>query len=815
MKRTTRGLSFAFILCCVALVSASWEPLEHRPDLQVEERFEATDEVLSRATEIMQSVLNDPRALSDLSPAFQVEDPYLDPQFGVAADYGDWREYRVSYEAAVDDHYRIERLGLERQAGDDPPNAARLLDGWARRIETAGSVSELAATALEAADIPVPEFAALGDFESAVEALDATALAAHGILDREALGALDDDGRGLLPFLVRYITTTGGAYSANSLEAPPHNWFLYDAHRGFAPGDLQTPLGLAVPEALPSVTSVYHHYRSLAGYDLETSGVSGDEREWTGSHTTFTGLRVDLAATARALAALLPVLEEGFLAELERELAEAASPVALPGVEGDVLVQRATEYGDLIIGGPGPNRYGDTQAAVIVDTGGDDIYEIDYDLDRLGRYPLRAVIDLHGNDMYSHTEPVGPGAGVFGLGLLLDQEGNDIYAQGVDPARGGDRGALLKDAPTKSQEAGPDIHVVDPERLYGGAEPASLDGGFSYGAALFGIGLHIDRAGNDTYLVDKWALGAAHGPGLGLLADGEGDDWYVAAVQSIGIGFNKGVGILRDRGAGDDRYQCWGVYRNSYNREGGPDHGFQGYGIGIGFSWRGERYSETPTHGPGFVGGIGLVNDGGGNDTYIGGTFGLGVGFTAGIGMMVESAGNDVYLCVKGDAEQHCGMAGGVHHGTGMVLDRAGDDFYASSTATGGGWDLGLGLFVDVAGSDTYTDLFGLGHRPAVSQVQTFSVFLDGGGADSFSETSTRWGNAAYFQPNVHQGIGGNFAFALLLGPETDRLPSPMRENLRPGVWLAPVSSGAEEDGIRYPRGIGVVLVESILAGTR
>jgi hypothetical protein len=805
MKKTTRSSSFAFILCCVALVSAR----------QDEARFAATDQVLSRGAEIIGDVLNDPRALSDLDPSFRVEEPYLHPQYGVAADYSAWREYRVEYEASVDDHYRFERLGLERQAGEDPPNAARLLDGWARRIETAGSVSELTAAALEAADIPVPQFVGLGDFESAADALDAAALAAHGILDREALGAVDDARRGLLPFLVRYVTTTGGTYSASSLEAPRHNWFLYDPHRGLAPGAPQTSLGLDVPDALPSVTSIYHFYRSLAGYDLETSGVSGDEREWTGSHTTFTGLRVDLAATARALAVLLPVLEEGFLAELERELAEAASPVRVPGVEGHVLVHRTTEYGDLIIGGPGPNRYIDIQAAVIVDLGGDDIYEVDYDLDRLGRYPLRVVIDLHGNDVYSHTEPVGPGAGVFGLGILLDREGDDIYTQAVDPARGENRAALLKDAATKSREAGRDIQLVDPERVYGGAEPASLDGGFSYGAALFGIGLHIDRAGNDTYLVDKWALGAAHSPGLGLLADEEGDDWYVAAIQGIGMGFNKGVGIIRDGGAGDDRYQCWGVYRNSYNREGAPDHGFQGYGIGIGFSWRSDRYSQQPTHGPGFVGGIGLVSDGGGDDTYVGGTFGLGVGFTAGIGMMVESAGNDVYVCMKGDAEQHCGMAGGVHHGTGMVLDRSGDDFYASSTATGGGWDLGLGLFVDVAGSDTYTDLFGLGHRPAVSQVQTFSVFLEGGGGDTFSESSTRWANAAYIVPTAHEGIGGNFAFALLLGPETDRLPTAMQENLRPGVWLAPVSSGEEEDGIRYPRGIGVAIAESILAGTR
>ncbi len=512
MRKTRRCLWFAFILCCVALLSAR----------QDEARFAATDEVLSRGAEIIGTVLSDPRALSDMSPSFRVEEPYLHPRYGVAADYVAWRDYRVGYEASVDEHYRFERLGLERRTGEDPPNTARLLDGWARRVETAGSLSELAAAGLEAADIPVPAAVSLGDYQSAVEALDGAALAAHQILDREALGALDDEGRALLPFLVRYITTTGGTYRANSLDAPPHNWDLYEAQRVFAPGAPQTPLGLDVPEALPSVTSIYHFYRSLAGYDIDTGGVSGDEREWTGSHTTFTGLRVDLAATARALAAFLPVLEEGFLAELERECGETSSQAGVPGMEGEVLLHRATEYGDLIIGGPGPNSYLNTQAAVIVDLGGDDIYEVDYDLDRLGRYPLSVVIDLRGDDVYSHREPVGPGAGVFGLGILLDQEGNDIYAQGMGPERGRDRAGLLKDAPTSSQEMAPDIRVVDPERVYGGAEPANLDGGFSYGAALFGIGLHIDRAGDDTYLVDKWALGAAHSPGLGLLTDEEG-----------------------------------------------------------------------------------------------------------------------------------------------------------------------------------------------------------------------------------------------------------------------------------------------------
>jgi hypothetical protein len=363
-------------------------------------------------------------------------------------------------------------------------------------------------------------------------------------------------------------------------------------------------------------------------------------------------------------------------------------------VDGDVLLYRETAYGDLLIGGPGPNNYTDTQASVIVDVGGNDTYDTEYDLNRLGRYPLRVVIDLRGDDVYAHREAVGPGAGVFGLGILLDQEGNDVYTQGMTSERGHERDQLRIVEPASIGKPGPEIRRVDPALVYGGEKPASLDGGFSYGASLFGIGLHIDRAGDDTYLVDKWALGAAHGPGVGVLTDQSGDDWYVAAVYSIGVGFNKGVGILRDLGNGEDLYQCWGVYKNSYSSPGRRDAGFEGYGIGVGSGWRSENYTGTSQgDAAGFVGGIGLVNDGGGDDTYVSSTFGLGIGFTAGIGMLIESDGDDVYLAMKGeDGAQNTGMGGGIHHGTALVLDRSGDDFYSGAALAGGGWDLGVGM---------------------------------------------------------------------------------------------------------------------------
>jgi len=804
VKRNTRLL---YIVTCTSLMLAGCRD-------EGVLRYETTDEVLARAAEIMRQTLDDPRTLQEHDSLLELGAAYLDPRFGVAADYATWHDYRLEYEAAIDSSLDLQRLGLERRSAADPLEAPAVLGGWARQVETAGSPTELMTRALEAADIPRPEFVSRSAEGDAIEAIDAAVRQAHRILDREMLGGLGPDERALLGFLVRYFTVTGGTYQPVAFDAPRYYWAWPATEWIFEPGAGRTPLGVDVPDALPSVTSIYRLYQALAGRDFPTRVFPHPpaESEWGGQHAAFTNIGVDLSAAARAFAAVAPLLEPAFLERVERE-SRSATPSAqepVSGVQGEVLLHRETEYGDLIIGGPGANRYTTTQASVIIDVGGDDTYETEYDLSRLGRFPLRIVIDLHGDDVYGHRGAVGPGAGVFGLGILLDQEGDDLCAQGVDPARGRARQALLS-----SDSLGSGIRWVDPARVYGGEPPASLDGGFSFGASFFGIGLHLDRAGNDTYLVDKWALGAASAPGVGVLADESGDDWYVAAIQSVGIGFNKGVGILRDAGAGADRYQSWGVYRSSYTyREPNytVDAGYEGFGIGAGSGWRSERgMTRRPELAlAAFVGGIGLVSDGGGDDVYVGSTFGMGVGFTAGIGMLVDGSGDDVYVEMKGE-EDHGGFAEGVHHGTGLFLDRAGNDFYSGGFA-GAGWDLGLGYFIDIAGDDYYTDLWKIRFRPAASPIRSLAVFLDGGGLDTLSgDVTTDWANASEFYPGetYHPDIGGNFSFVLLLGSEPDRLPPALAETVRGPVTLTSVSYGEEEDGNEYVRGIGVVLIEA------
>lgn len=786
-------------------------------------QYQDTDYVLHRGLGIVREALNDPWTLQRHDPSIIIDERFLHPEFGVAADYATWRRYRAEYEASVDSQFNFQRLTLKRRTAEDPLAAPLVLDQWVRLVELAKTPSELMAAALAAADIAIPatlaansgpderQTADVGRFHSpALVVLDSVARIAHQILDREALGALGDEERDLLPFLVQFTTTTGGTYSSGSLDAPAYNWHLVDAYlddgtvkyrRYFEPGSLQTPQGLDVPSGLSTATSVYHFFRSLTGDSHTISGLTETDEEWSGEIADFGDLRVDLAAVARAFGSVAPLLEPAFLERLERELLgrlRLSQAETIPGVDGEVLLHRETPYGGLLVGGPGPNRYYDVQASIIIDVGGNDTYEVDYDLERLGRYPLRLLIDLDGDDVYSHRTPVGPGAGVFGLGILLDQAGNDIYAQGVDPMRGREREKLLFHDSISGME------WVDPARVYGDAGPGSLDGGFSYGAAYFGIGLHIDVAGDDTYLVDKWALGAAYGPGVGILSDKAGDDWYVAALQSIGIGFNKGVGVLRDEGAGKDLYQSWGVYQSHY----GPGIGFDGFGIGVGSAWRSEVHNNTDWDC--YVGGLGLVDDGGGDDRYIGSTFGLGNGFSAGIGMLVDNAGDDVYLAMKGEEEEHSGLGEGIHHGIGMLLDRAGNDIFSGGATSGSGWDLGVGFLIDVSGDDTYTDYHRLGFKPAHAQVQSLAVFLDGGGEDTVTEWSNDWANASLFYPQVHDGMGGNFSFALLLGAEPNLLPPQLSAVLQGPVTFTPVFWAAEEEEEEeYPKGIGVMLVES------
>ncbi len=121
------------------------------------------------------------------------------------------------------------------------------------------------------------------------------------------------------------------------------------------------------------------------------------------------------------------------------------------------------------------------------------------------------LIDQKGNDRY-HGDYFSQGSGYyFSLGLLHDNEGTDKYYAG-----------------RYAQGAG--IHSA--------------------------IGLLEDTSGDDTYECSFGvSQGCGHDTGIGFLVDYSGDDAYRSATSSQGIGLEKGMGILADF-CGNDGYRA-------------------------------------------------------------------------------------------------------------------------------------------------------------------------------------------------------------------------------------------------------------------
>src|ERR1051326_2617434 len=87
------------------------------------------------------------------------------------------------------------------------------------------------------------------------------------------------------------------------------------------------------------------------------------------------------------------------------------------------------------------------------------------------------------------------------------------------------------------------------------------------GAGLYGVGILADYGGNDSYTGDINAQGAGMF-GVGILWDKMGDDHYVARECSQGYGYTGGLGLLLD-GSGDDTYFAGGKY-SDHERQ--PEH---------------------------------------------------------------------------------------------------------------------------------------------------------------------------------------------------------------------------------------------------
>jgi hypothetical protein len=439
--------------------------------------------------------------------------------------------------------------------------------------------------------------------------------------------------------------------------------------------------------------------------------------DWDAAMIIAAARKIQVAHLLKGFSVLSNLLSKDFLNRI-RTAAAAAPAIPLNrhrygGLEGRFLMIRETPIGLILIGDKGPNVYG-MDAALIVDLGGDDIYmnnagapvyEVQHKRVFRIRHPAAVVIDFEGDDRYINQGFGAVASGFFGLGLILDMEGNDFY-----------------------------------------------DGGqLSLGASFFGLGCLLDMKGNDTYVCSEGGQGCGFF-GAAQLFDGQGDDLYLCAKYAQGFGGALGLGVLYDV-KGEDHYRAGWKHGSSYGTKGV----FQGRSQGVGWGFRKHT-----------GGGIGILLDSAGNDVYEAGNFSQGAGYFLGLGMLRDDGGNDVYrgsrYCQGTAAHRAAGALldfsgddryfGKIAANQGAawdlsvacLVDYEGDDHYrGADLSLGAGAQNGMGLFFDGEGNDRYVgptrslgfsgDLSYGGGRGAGN----LGVFMDvGGGEDVFTVKGKR-----------------------------------------------------------------------------
>jgi hypothetical protein len=224
----------------------------------------------------------------------------------------------------------------------------------------------------------------------------------------------------------------------------------------------------------------------------------------------------------------------------------------------------------------------------------------------------------------------------------------------------------------------------------------------------------IDEAGNDQYINDTagagWSQGAAV-YGAGLLIDRAGDDVYQAQILAQGVGGPGGIGLIVDT-EGNDTYTANGPHFSSRYETPGVAAGLsQGFGLGI------RGYA---------AGGLGAIYDFAGDDRYSVGEFGQGVGYFQGLGILHDAAGNDQYLGSR------YAQGSAAHQAAGILIDDAGNDTYACGgpAAQGAAWDQSTAMLIDRGGDDTYS-ASALAQGSAAQQ--SVAVLMDLDGWDTYS----------------------------------------------------------------------------------
>ncbi len=356
-------------------------------------------------------------------------------------------------------------------------------------------------------------------------------------------------------------------------------------------------------------------------------------------------------------------------------------------------------------------------AALIVDLGGDDTWSGRVGSTWDGQVAARVVVDVRGRD-------------TWGTGIPDLQDPDTSVFAAFDPEPGFTQGSGVTGIGLVSDGAGEDdwratVHAQ--------------------GSGLLGIGILDDRGGSDTYRVSAHGQGVGH-LGLGLLRDVAGDDDYRGYTVIQGVGKPGGEGLLLDE-AGTDTYVALVQQQDpwlpaeyaapnyfrlpaswAYGIDGTPHYMSVAQGTGWGFrhEWVRSWTGEAVAHG----GGLGaLVDLGDGDDVHVADCMSMGQGFVYGMGLLYDDGGDDTYRTFW------WGPGASAHMGVGLHWDRDGnDDIYTTRASAGFGYDFGVGWMIDEGGDDVYGGQVHYGR----GYLNSHTFFVNIGGDDTYNAEGVR-----------------------------------------------------------------------------
>jgi HEAT repeat protein len=329
--------------------------------------------------------------------------------------------------------------------------------------------------------------------------------------------------------------------------------------------------------------------------------------------------------------------------------------------------------------GGGANGLLGRPISIVIDMGGNDDFISNRSFSQGSGVFGIGILAALGSNCTFHAKHLSQGAGFFGCGLLMTGEGNqtfeaDTFCQGAGMfgagilwQRGG--GSRYKAAQMAQGFGGTSglgllLDEGGNDSYYAGGKYAcgwlpkhnfSLAQGFAYGMRPYaggGIGILCDLKGNNHYVADVYGQGASYWYSVGLLLDLGDNNTYDAYQYCQGAGIHLSSGELID----------WGGNNTCT----------------AGHICQGAAHDYA----------VGMLIDHAGNDKYTGDTTAQGAAINNSFAMLLNGSGHDTYTGADPKASQAAGHDGDKREygSIALMLDLGGANKYSQAQTNGEMW---------------------------------------------------------------------------------------------------------------------------------